>query len=219
MSTLQRYARRVNPLLADLLDPLPYYWVSAEVEYATDLVFKSPRALRDFAPRLLEYRTCSFTPQDVMTFLGRKRHGKFEGEVITDLPAHELKGRQPGRRVKHRMKQNWIKMYDKAGLVLRVETVINQPEEFRVRRRVRRRGRRKTEWVPLRKSVAYLFRYREICRQCNSRPLLPWPWSRTRPLPCAVSTTSPWVRPRPLADPSKPSTPSPARTTTSSAPS
>ena len=27
---------------------------------------------------------------------------------------------------------------------------------------VRRRGRRKTEWVPLRKSVAYLFRYREI---------------------------------------------------------
>jgi hypothetical protein len=69
------------------------------------------------------------------------------------------------------MKQNWIKMYDKAGLVLRIETVINQPEEFRVRRRVRRRGRRKTEWVPLRKSVAYLFRYREICRQCNSRYL------------------------------------------------
>jgi hypothetical protein len=87
------------------------------------------------------------------------------------LRAHELKGRQPGRRVKHRMKQNWIKMYDKAGLVLRVETVINQPEEFRVRRRVRRRGRRKTEWVPLRKSVAYLFRYREICLQCNSRYL------------------------------------------------
>ena len=52
-----------------------------------------------------------------------------------------------------------------------METVINQPEEFRVRRRVRRRGRRKTEWVPLRKSVAYLFRYREICRQCNSRYL------------------------------------------------
>jgi hypothetical protein len=69
------------------------------------------------------------------------------------------------------MKQNWIKMYDKAGLVLRIETVINQPEEVRVRRRVRRRGRRKTEWVPLRKSVAYLFRYREICLQCNSRYL------------------------------------------------
>ena len=84
VATLQRYARRVNPLLADLLHSLPYYWVSAQVEYATDLVFTSPQALRDFAPRLLEYSTCSFTPQDVMTFLGRKLYGKFEGEVITD---------------------------------------------------------------------------------------------------------------------------------------
>jgi len=62
-------------------------------------------------------------------------------------------------------------MDDKAGLVLRIETVINAPEECRVRRRVRRCGRRKTEWVPLRKRVAYLFRYREIYRQCNSRYL------------------------------------------------
>ncbi|MBI3104199.1 MAG: hypothetical protein HYY95_01180, partial [Candidatus Rokubacteria bacterium] len=60
---------------------------------------------------------------------------------------------------------------DKAGLVLRIETVINAPEECRVRRRVRRCRRRKTEWVPLRKRVAYLFRYREIYRQCNSRYL------------------------------------------------
>lgn len=30
------------------------------------------------------------------------------------------------------MKQNWLEMYDKVGFVLRVETVINQPEEFRV---------------------------------------------------------------------------------------
>jgi hypothetical protein len=38
------------------------------------------------------------------------------------------------------MKTNWIKMYDKRGMILLVETVINQPEEFRVRRRVRRRA-------------------------------------------------------------------------------
>jgi hypothetical protein len=105
-----------------------------------------------------------------MSFLGRKFHGKFEGEVVTDQ-AGALTGRIPGRRVKHRMKQNWIKMYDKAGLVLRVETVINQPEEFRVRRRVCRRGERRTEWVPLRKSVAYLFRYRDVSAQSNTRYL------------------------------------------------
>src|SRR5262245_13122937 len=56
------------------------------------------------------------------------------------------------------MKFNWIKMYDK-GTVLRVETVINNPEEFRVRRRVRRQGRDVMAWVPLRKSVTLLFRY------------------------------------------------------------
>jgi hypothetical protein len=150
---------------------MQYYWVTAQAEYSTDLAFKSRPQLRDLVPRLLEHSTLSFTTQDVLAFLGRKLHGKFEGEVLTDLRAQELKGRLLGHRVKPRMKQNWIKMYDKAGLVLRIETVINAPEEFRVRRRVRRRGRRKTEWVPLRKSVAYLFRYREICLQCNSRYL------------------------------------------------
>jgi hypothetical protein len=69
------------------------------------------------------------------------------------------------------MKHNWLKMYDQAGLVLRVETVINQPEEFRVRRRGRRRGRRRTEWAPLRKSVAYLFRYRDVSAQSTARYL------------------------------------------------
>jgi hypothetical protein len=56
-------------------------------------------------------------------------------------------------------------MYDKSGLVLRVETVINNPEEFRVRKQVLRKGKRDTEWVAMRKGVACLFRYREISLQ------------------------------------------------------
>ena len=69
------------------------------------------------------------------------------------------------------MNRNWIKMYEKAGWMLRVETGINDPEECRVRRRVRRRGRRRTAWVPLRKRGAYLFRYREVAQQSNARYL------------------------------------------------
>ena len=69
-----------------------------------------------------------------MSFLGRKWHGQFEGEVVTDHAEYPLRGRLPGCRIKHRMKRNWLKMYDKAGWILRVETVINDPEEFRVRR-------------------------------------------------------------------------------------
>ena len=122
-------------------------------------------------PRLLEHSTLHFGAKDVLSFLGRKLTGHFQGEVVTDRFDPPLRGRLPGRRVKHRMKQNWLKMYDKAGFVLRVETVINQPEEFRVRRRVRRGRRPVIAWAPLRKSVAYLFRYREISLQSNSRYL------------------------------------------------
>jgi hypothetical protein len=161
----------VNPLLADGRPPMQDYWVTTQSEYATDLVFTSPQHLAEFFPRLLEHSTLCFAARDVLSFLGRKWHGKFEGEVVTDQVAHGFNGRLPGRRIKHRMKRNWLKMDEKAGWVLRVETVINDPEEFRGRRRVRRRGRRRTEWVPLRKSVAYLFRYRDVAQQSNARYL------------------------------------------------
>ena len=168
---LDRLARAVNPLLPELLAPMTYYWVTAQAEYATDIVFKSHRGLRDLMPRLVEHSSLHFSAKDVMSFLGRKLTGHFQGEVVTDRFELPLRGRLPGCRVKHRMKQNWLKMYEKAGFVLRIETVLNQPEEFRVRRRVRRGGRHVTAWVPLRKSVAYLFRYREISLQSNSRYL------------------------------------------------
>ena len=75
-----------------------------------------------------------------MGFLGRQFTRHFEGELITDVLdlRHE---RIPGVRIKHRVEENWIKMYDKAGRVLRIETVINNPNHFRVRKSVRRRGR------------------------------------------------------------------------------
>jgi hypothetical protein len=62
-------------------------------------------------------------------------------------------------------------MYDKAGLVLRVETVINNPEVFKVRKKVQRHDKSRVEWVPMRKGVAYLFRYQQVAMQANSRYL------------------------------------------------
>lgn len=168
---LDRLARAVNPLLPELLAPMTYYWVTAQAEYATDVVFKTHGQLEDLMPRLVEHSSLHFSAKDVMSFLGRKLTGHFQGELVTDRFEMPLQGRLPGCRVKHRMKQNWLKMYDKAGFVLRIETVLNEPEEFRVRRRVRRGRRRVTAWVPLRKSVAYLFRYREVSLQSNSRYL------------------------------------------------
>ena len=170
---LGRYARYVNPLLRDLLAPMQYYWVTAQAEYATDVLFRSHQALEELMPRLLTYSTLYFEARDVLAFLGRKLTGHFLGDVVTDqVDFSQMPKRLPGRRVKHRMKRNWMKMYNKEGAVLRVETVINDPEEFRIRRRMRRHGRSVMAWVPLPTGVTFLSRYPEICGQCNGRRVM-----------------------------------------------
>jgi hypothetical protein len=62
-------------------------------------------------------------------------------------------------------------MYDKFGLVLRIETVINNPREFRVRRWRTRQGRREMAWCPMNKSVVNMYRYREVALAANERYL------------------------------------------------
>ena len=69
------------------------------------------------------------------------------------------------------MKNNWLKMYDKFGQVLRVETVINNPREFQVRRRRKRRGRWKRVWCPMNKGIANLYQYHAAAHAANVRYL------------------------------------------------
>jgi hypothetical protein len=163
---LSALARRVNPLMNNLLGKMNYYWVTQQAEYATDVMFKSPAALKDLYEQLLIHATCRFSAEDVMTFLGRKLGGNFAGEV-----GNHYRKRWPGARVKHRMKENGIKMYDKHGCVLRVETTINRPFEFKVRRRGVRKGQTVIDWFPMAKGVANLYRYAEISRTANRRYL------------------------------------------------
>jgi hypothetical protein len=163
---LEKYARLVNPLLRDLLKDMTHYWVADQVEYATDLMFDSPATLQSYYQQLVNHATLRFSAEDVLTFLGRKLSGNFQGEVLNDY-----KKRLPGARVKHRMKNNWIKMYDKHGQVLRIETVINRPCEFKVRREVTRNGERVMAWAPMRKGVGNLWRYVEVSRRANDRYL------------------------------------------------
>jgi hypothetical protein len=76
---LDRLARAVNPLLPELLAPMTYYWVTAQSEYATDVVFERSRDLEDLMPRLVEHSSLHFSAKDVMSFLGRKLTGHFLG--------------------------------------------------------------------------------------------------------------------------------------------
>ena len=73
--------------------------------------------------------------EDVLGFLGRKLHPSLQAQVVTDT-----KRRPQGWRIRHRMAGNWVKVYDKAS-VLRVETTINNPREFRIQRVVHQRRR------------------------------------------------------------------------------
>lgn len=166
---LSKWARRVNPLLKEVewLRHLSYYWVTDQAEYASDVLFVSPDELGELYPRLLDHATVSFSAKDILTFLGRKLHGNFQGEVLSDTK----KKRHPGARVKHRMKENWLKMYDKFGLILRVETVINQPREFRVFREGIRKGEPQMVWAPMNKGVANLPEYQRHAAAANERYL------------------------------------------------
>lgn len=166
MRILNRWARQINPLLGQRWLG-SYYWVIDQAEYSTDVLFQSRAALAELYPRLLNHALLHFSAQDILTFLGRRLHPRFDGEVLTDCK----KDRLPGARIKHRMKNNWLKMYDKFGQILRIETVINQPREFKVRRRRLRHGRQRMLWCPMNKGVANFYRYHDVARAANDRYL------------------------------------------------
>jgi hypothetical protein len=165
---LERYARLVNPLLHDVLKDQTHYWVTDQAEFATDLLFASKQTLAGLFARLLEYAWLTFTPKRVLGFLGRKWHQRFDGEVQT----HCKTERVPGACIKHTMKGNRLKMYDKFGLLLRVETVINQPGEFQVFRECQHRdGSTSKGWFGMCKGVGNLHHYQSHALACNRRYL------------------------------------------------
>lgn len=165
---LQRWARLVNPLLGQSwLDQRDYYWVIDQAEYSTDVLFRSRAALASLYPRLLDHATSHFSAEDILTFLGRRLHPRFDGEILSTCKTDRYRG----ARIKHRIKNNWLKMYDKFGQVLRIETVINQPREFKVRRRRIRQGQSQLVWCPMNKGVASFYHYHAVSRAANNRYL------------------------------------------------
>ena len=52
----------------------------------------------------------------------------------------------------------------KFGQILRIETVINDPYEFRVRRERERNGEHQMVWCPIDKSVAKFYHYEHVAR-------------------------------------------------------
>ena len=177
---LDRILRQNHPRAGEICQPLGlrYFWTTAESEYATDGMFKSPRPWSQIYPALVRHAITSFSSADGLRFLGhrvaahRPVRGNFKGEIVS-----ELKQGPEGIRGKHGLNTNSIKMYDKQGSVLRVETTLHQTRDFRVyrERQAGPHGRAKDDgkkaWRILRKGVVDLKRRAEVSRAANDRYL------------------------------------------------
>jgi hypothetical protein len=167
-SFLDALARKVNPWIDPQagLDIRSYYWSGRQMEYATDVMFRDTASLAELYPLLLRHAVFQFGSEEVMRFLQRGTNKRFAGEVSSDLQR-----RVEGIRVKHRVEENSIKMYDKQGSVLRIETTINNPRRFKVWRKGWRKGKSVMKWLPLRKGIADLRRRAELSHAANARYL------------------------------------------------
>jgi hypothetical protein len=174
VAQLTRLLDQANPAWRQLLSPweLNPYWSADQSEWATDIAFRSGATLREFYPRLVQHAFRTFDSREVMRFLGRSFkeqpyiNGHFKGEVVSDVAA-----RPEGIRVKHRVKANAIKMYDKQGSVLRVETTINDARDLKSFRPAEGDPAGPKTYRPLRKGVADLRRRAELCDAANRRYL------------------------------------------------
>lgn len=165
----------VHPSQAGLLGKLraDYYWSLKQSEWASDVLFAKPSALHQRYEAWLRYAMADLSSADVLRFLGRKLtatgnvNGHYADEVLSDL-GHRV----DGVRIKHRAGQNSIKMYDKAqGRVLRVETTINDPSDFKVFRTKESEPDGDKDWRVLRAGVADVHRRAQVSQSANERYL------------------------------------------------
>jgi hypothetical protein len=171
---LNEAASAACPARADIFArcPLEYYWSTEASEWATDLMFKTPQLLSQIYPNLIRHGIMNMGSRDVLRYLGRKvsDQGKLHARLISEVNT-DLIQRTEGVRIKHRVNTNSIKMYDKQGSVLRVETTINKPYDMKVYRPKEGDEEGKKDWRRLRKGVADLWRLGEVCQGANDRYL------------------------------------------------
>lgn len=159
-----------------------YFWTVFECEYATDIMFNNRQDLENIFPSLVEKAFFTFKCDDIMSFFGRKLDWKFQGEVVSDS-----RKRYQGFRIKHKMKSNQVKMYDKYSC-LRIETTINDPHEFKTWKYDYNKDTGEAiegsgHWIPMGKSTSNLYRYAEVSKATNMRYI--------NALPLPVDTITP----------------------------
>jgi hypothetical protein len=164
--TLNAAARQVHPGHASMFRGLGfhYYWSAFQTEWATDTVFDSPKALAAIYPQLVRGAIATFDSRAVMRFLGHRFYENHEGQIVSDY-----RSRPEGVCVKHRALGNSIKVYDKGGSILRIETTINNPAAYRSYRSSEADPDGDKQWRVMRRGVADMYRRAEVSQAANER--------------------------------------------------
>ena len=162
---LDRYAKRFCPV-HDVFGQ-DYHWSLMQVEYSTDLIFRSEVALKPLYEQLAREAVLAVKAEQVANFLGKKLTPQLAQEIGSRFAT-----RIEGTCIKHRFGKTGVKMYDKFGRVLRLETTTNDVSFFKHHRKVEHRDRHSTrELAPLKKTIYSLIDLREILLGCNRRYL------------------------------------------------
>ena len=113
-----------------------YHWSVMQIEYAHDIIFHRVEDLQAIYGDLLKTAIHTVTPDNIATFLGKKKGvaPQYQGEAGS---AYNV--RLEGRRIKHNMGSASIKMYDKYGRILRIETTANDISFFKHYREIEHR--------------------------------------------------------------------------------
>ncbi len=162
---LDQFAEYFCPVMSEF--NVAYHWSLTQVEYATDIIFKRQKDLQSIYSLLVETLIHSVKPENIATFLGQKLHINYQGEM-----GNQFNIRIHGSRLRHQMGPVTIKMYDKFGLILRIEVTVNDVSFFKQYRQVEHRdGTVDTKYAKMRKSIYSLNPLQEILLAANNRYL------------------------------------------------
>jgi hypothetical protein len=164
---LDALQQQVHPLHPEHLGRMPvkYNWTAFQSEWATDIAFRRQEELEPWFGRWLRQAMLSYDSHDILGFFGhapslyRKGRNRIETSVRANFE---------GRRIKHYVGSNSLKLYHEAN-VLRAETTVNDAGAIQVRRPPADDPAGTVTGRPLRRSVVDLPQRAAFCQTVNER--------------------------------------------------
>lgn len=173
---LDGIAAQINPAREEILGPwkVGYYWSTYQCEWATDVVFRDGGRMRTLYERMVRHSMTALSCTDVMRYLGRRV--RLDGSVPQNFTAEvvmDMKRREEGVRIKHRINDNSLKAYDKAFTtldnVLRFEATTLEVSGLKAYRPKEGDPEGKLAWRPMRRGIADLHRLTEVSQRATER--------------------------------------------------